>query len=64
MVVGGKGGHGVSIVWDGNVVQQWDRSLNLIGRDESHDTDLGKTSIVEFGNAALGLLLIRSLLAL
>ena len=42
--------HRITAVRAGDVVEQWDRTRDGIGTEETEDTELGKTSIVKFGN--------------
>ena len=57
VVVGGEGRHDISIVGDGNAVEGGHRSGDLVGCQESHDSDLGEATVVELGDEALLLLL-------
>jgi hypothetical protein len=54
--------HGVSRVWDGNVVQGRDRSRDLVGAKEGDDSELSKTSVVDLSEKAFLLLLRRHVL--
>ena len=55
--MGGEGSHDVSVVGDGNAVEGGDGSGDLVGCQESHDSDLGEATVVELGDEALLLLL-------
>ncbi len=44
--------HGVACVWNGNIIQCRDRSRDLVGTQKAENTELSKTSIVEFSGEA------------
>jgi hypothetical protein len=54
--------HGISRVWDGNVVKSRDGSRDLVGAKEGNDSELSKTSVVDLSEKALLLLLRRHVL--
>jgi len=55
--------HRITIVVNSNIIQEWDRSRDLVSTQESKDTKLGKTSVVKFGGEATFLLLCGPILA-
>ena len=62
-VVGGEGGHWLTIVRLDNSSKSWNGSWADLFTEESKDTDLGKTSVVDFGNKTLVLLFLAHVLA-
>ncbi len=57
-----EGDHAVTIVRNSNVLQQGYRSFNLVGREESEDTEHGQTPVVHFRESSARLLLFRTIL--
>ena len=47
-----KRNHGVTIIVNGNGVQCGNGTFDLVGAQETKDTELGETSVVEFGGEA------------
>lgn len=58
----GKWCHNLSIIV-GDEFKCWDSSLNLGLREESNDSKLGKTSIIDLLDKTFGLVFLRSVLA-
>ena len=44
--------HRIACVWNGNIIQCRDRARDLVGTQKAEDTELSKTSIVEFSGEA------------
>ena len=61
-VVGNEGSHRLAVVGLHNTREEGNRSRSALLREETKDTELGKTSVVDLGSKAGGLLLLGHVL--